>query len=86
MNELFSVKDKVVVMTGGTGVLGRCISAYLAEQGAKMVVIGRNGKKGAEIIDGINAKGGEGIFIEADVLDTASVQKACDLVMERYRL
>ncbi len=84
MNELFSVKDKVVVMTGGTGVLGRCISAYLAEQGAKMVVIGRNGKKGAEIIDGINAKGGEGIFIEADVLDTASVQKACDLVMERY--
>ncbi|MBR4846006.1 MAG: D-mannonate oxidoreductase, partial [Bacteroidaceae bacterium] len=28
MNELFSVKDQVVVITGGTGVLGRCIAKY----------------------------------------------------------
>lgn len=38
MNELFSVKDKVVVITGGTGVLGTCISEYLALQGAKVVI------------------------------------------------
>lgn len=41
MNELFSVKDKVVVITGGTGVLGACISAYLAKEGAKVVILGR---------------------------------------------
>ena len=34
MNELFSVKDHVVVITGGTGVLGACIGRYLASQGA----------------------------------------------------
>ncbi len=39
MNELFSVKDKVVVITGGTGVLGQCIAGYLAGEGAKVVVL-----------------------------------------------
>ena len=33
MNNLFSVKDQVVVITGGTGVLGKAIAAHLAEQG-----------------------------------------------------
>ena len=40
MNEIFSVKDQVVVITGGTGVLGRCIGEYLATQGAKVVLMG----------------------------------------------
>ena len=30
MNELFNVKDKVVVITGGAGILGKGIAAYLA--------------------------------------------------------
>lgn len=34
-NELFNVAGKVVVMTGGAGVLGKGISKYLAAQGAK---------------------------------------------------
>ena len=34
MNELFNVKDKVVVITGGAGILGKEIAAYLAKEGA----------------------------------------------------
>ena len=49
MNDLFSVKDKVVVITGGTGVLGTCISEYLALQGAKVVVMGRRKEEGDKI-------------------------------------
>ena len=30
MNQLFNIKDNVVVITGGTGVLGRAIAKYLA--------------------------------------------------------
>ena len=30
MNELFNVKDKVVVITGGAGILGKGIAAYLS--------------------------------------------------------
>ena len=39
MNNLFSVKDQVVVITGGTGVLGKAIAAHLAEEGAKVVIL-----------------------------------------------
>ena len=41
MKNLFDVKDHVVVITGGTGVLGRAIAKYLAEQGAKIAILGR---------------------------------------------
>ena len=60
MNEIFSVKDQVVVITGGTGVLGRCIGEYLATQGAKVVLMGRRKDEGDEIVAGITAKGGRG--------------------------
>ena len=51
MNDLFSVKNKVVVITGGTGVLGKAIAAYLAKEGAKVVVLGRRAEAGNAIVD-----------------------------------
>lgn len=84
MNELFSVKDRVVVITGGTGVLGRCIGAYLAEQGAKVVLLGRNAEQGNQIVADIKEKGGEVVFLATDVMDIEKVQACCDEVMARY--
>ena len=46
MRNLFDIKDRVMVITGGTGVLGTSMTEYLADQGAKMVVLGRNKEKG----------------------------------------
>ena len=40
MKNLFNIKDKVVVITGGTGVLGKAIAFHLAEEGAKVVIFG----------------------------------------------
>ena len=37
----FSVKDKVVVVTGGTGILGRAFTKALAEEGAMIGILGR---------------------------------------------
>ncbi len=84
MNELFSVKDKVVVITGGTGVLGRCIGEYLANEGAKVVLMGRNKKIGDEIVAEIKSKGGEAMFLVSDVLNQAVVQENCDDVIAAY--
>lgn len=84
MNELFSVKDKVVVITGGTGVLGRCIGVYLANEGAKVVLMGRNKKIGDGIVAEIKSKGGEAMFLVSDVLNQDVVQKNCDDVIATY--
>lgn len=49
MNNLFDIKDYVVVITGGTGILGRCIAKYLALNGAKVIILGRKEEVGHEI-------------------------------------
>lgn len=84
MNELFSVKDKVVVITGGTGVLGSCIARYLAAQGAKTVILGRRQAEGDAIVNDITAEGGKAMFLISDVMDIDAVQSACDTIMARY--
>lgn len=84
MNELFSVKDHVVVITGGTGVLGRCIGEYLARQGAKIVILGRRQDEGDEIVNTIKAQGGEATFLITDVMNPQIVQANCDAILEKY--
>lgn len=84
MNELFSVKDNVVVITGGTGVLGACIGEYLALQGAKVVLMGRRKDEGDRIVEQIKAKGGEACFLVTDVMNPEVVQANCDEIMSRY--
>lgn len=84
MNELFSVKDKVVVITGGTGVLGSCIAEYLASEGAKVVILGRRKEEGDKIVGEIRAKGGEAMFLVTDVLNEELLKKNCDDILAEY--
>lgn len=84
MNELFSVKDQVVVITGGTGVLGRCIAEYLVTQGAKVVILGRRKEEGDEIVAEIASKGGEAMFLVTDVMNAEVLQANCDEIMAKY--
>lgn len=84
MNDLFNIKDYVVVITGGTGVLGRTIAKYLAGNGAQVVILGRKEEVGKEIVDDIVKDGGKAEFMKIDVMDYASVQKNCDDIMAKY--
>ena len=84
MNELFSIKDKVVVITGGTGVLGSCIGEYLALQGAKVVLMGRRKEEGDRIVADIKAKGGEACFLVTDVMNQTVVEENCKEILSRY--
>ena len=84
MKDLFSVKDKVVVITGGTGVLGRCIATHLAEQGAHVVVLGRNAALGESIVSEIRNQGGDAWFLVSDVMNQQVVEQNCADVLARY--
>lgn len=84
MNELFSVKDKVVVITGGTGVLGACIGEYLSLEGAKVVLMGRRREEGDKIVDRIKSKGGEAMFLVTDVMNIDVVRENCNEILAAY--
>lgn len=81
---LFNIKDHVVVITGGTGVLGRAIAKYLALEGAKVVILGRKAAVGEAIVADIVAAGGEACFMETDVMSQEKLQENCDAILAKY--
>ena len=84
MKNLFDITGKVVVMTGGTGILGRCITAYLAAQDAKVAVLGRKAEVGNKIVEEIRANGGDAIFLQGDVLNRERLEQNLQEVLAAY--
>lgn len=79
MYNLFNIKDKVVIVTGGYGVLGGSIARYLSTQGARVVILGRNSAKGEELAAEIG-----GMFVRADVLQTKQLEAARDQIIAKH--
>lgn len=75
MNNLFSVKDQVVVIIGGIGVLGKVIVVYLVEEGVKVVILGCKVEVGNVIVNEIKVKGGEVMFFVMNVLDEVILEQ-----------
>ena len=84
MQNLFDNTDYVVVITGGTGILGRCIAKYLALEGAKVIILGRKEEVGRKIADDIVAAGGQCEFMKTDVMNQAVVEKNCSDILAKY--
>ncbi len=81
---IFSLKNKVIVVTGGTGILGGAFVKGIANAGGAVVILGRNSAVGNERADEINASGGDAIFIAVDVLEEADLLKAKEIILEKY--
>jgi len=84
MENLFNISGKVIIITGGYGVLGRGISMYLAQQGAKIVIIGRSQEEGDALVSEIKKQGGQAMFAQADVTDKAMLEDCKKLVLKNY--
>ena len=84
MKNLFDIRDRVVVITGGTGVLGKAIAAHLAEEGAKVVILGRKAEVGNAIVADIKAKGGEAMFLTTDVMDRSKLEQNLADILKAY--
>ncbi len=81
---LFNIEKKVVVITGGYGILAACAASYLAENGANVVILGRDKAKGTALSDSIKAKGGECLFLESDVLNKELLEQNRDEILAKY--
>ncbi|GAB1857235.1 SDR family oxidoreductase [Flavobacteriaceae bacterium MHTCC 0001] len=64
---IFDIKDKVIIVTGGYGVLGSSIVEHLVNVGAKVVILGRDGEKAKSFAVSLSST--NAIGIKADVLD-----------------
>jgi NAD(P)-dependent dehydrogenase (short-subunit alcohol dehydrogenase family) len=80
----FLLKGKVIVVTGGTGVLGQCFVNAIADAGATVIILGRNEAKATERVNDIFHRGGKAFFVKADVLSEASLEAACKIIINNY--
>lgn len=73
--QLFSVENKVAVITGGTGVLGSVMAKGMADAGAHVIIVGRRVDAGEKVVGEIQKAGGKATFFQADVLNKEELQK-----------
>ena len=80
-----SLEGKVVIVTGGTSGLGRCIAIACARAGARGVLVtGRDAKRGAEVVAKINREWGEAAFVAVDLGDEAAATKIMDAAVAAF--
>ena len=67
-------KNKVALVTGGSNGIGRATALGFAGRGAKVVIVDRDAAGGEATAGIVRQKGGEALFVQADVTDSLSVQ------------
>jgi 3-oxoacyl-[acyl-carrier protein] reductase len=81
---MFSLKDKVAIITGASQGIGRDTALALAAAGAKVAVAARNEEKLASLVQEISAAGGEGFAVKMDVADGEQVKSGFKKVIEKF--
>jgi NAD(P)-dependent dehydrogenase (short-subunit alcohol dehydrogenase family) len=84
MSDQFSLKGKVIIVTGGTGILGNAFVNGIIEAGGTVGILGRKKEVAEERADHINANGGRAIALVADVLNTDELVAAKNKVLEAF--
>lgn len=84
LENIFSVKDKVIVVTGATGILGHSFITALATEGAVVGVLGRNERVAYERVTEINKQGGRAIALIADVTQEEQLMAAREKVLSSF--
>jgi 3-oxoacyl-[acyl-carrier protein] reductase len=81
---MFSLKDKVALVTGASQGIGRATSLALAEAGAKVAVAARNAEKLASLVVEIRAANGEALAVPMDVADAAQVKVGFQQLLAKF--
>ena len=81
---MFSLKEKVALVTGASQGIGRATSLALAEAGAKVGIAARNTEKLASLAAEIAATGGEALAVPMDVADAAQVKTGFQQLLAKF--
>ena len=85
VNTMFSLKNKVAIVTGATGALGGAVAMGYALSGAKIVVTGRNKSKLDETVAEIKSSGVEVCGFVADPANEKDVKALVQFTIDTYK-
>lgn len=81
---MFSLKDKVALVTGASQGIGRATSLALAGAGAKVAVAARSADKLASLVGEIESAGGAALAVPMDVADGAQVKAGFQQALGKF--
>ncbi|KQT16720.1 D-mannonate oxidoreductase [Chryseobacterium sp. Leaf404] len=84
MNNIFSIKGKVTIITGASGVLGGSLAKSFIEAGAVVVALGRNQETLDARVKELSHLEGEAFAVEANVMNIESLETAAEKIVEKY--
>lgn len=82
--DLFSLKDKIALVTGASSGIGACIALGLAKAGARVVVAARRKDRLQSLVSDIENQDGQALAVQMDVRDKDSIRAAFDLAEKTF--
>lgn len=82
--ELFNLRDKVVVVTGGSGVIGGELSRHLAKEGCKLVILNRDQERIDQRVEELRAYSPETKGRICDVLNLDEIRETNDWILKHF--
>lgn len=85
MNELFSIKDKVAVISGAAGVLGGSLARHFAGQGARVAALVHRPEQVEPTEQALKAFGGQVLAFACNVFDSDEVESIAEKVIAAWK-
>jgi NAD(P)-dependent dehydrogenase (short-subunit alcohol dehydrogenase family) len=80
----FSLEGKVIIVTGGTGILGNAFIEAIVEAGGAVGILGRKEEVARQRAEVINANGGQALALVADVLEEEQLVAAREKALAHF--
>jgi len=84
MNSLFNIENKVIVITGGAGVLGGSMAKYLVQNKAKVVILSRNKKSIDKKVEELQEFSSNVLGFQCDVLNQVDLESVRSKILNKW--
>lgn len=78
------LEDKIVMITGATSGIGEACAKLFAKEGAKVIIVGRDEKRGKQVENDILSQGDYAEFLPCDVTIEEDVMDLKKVICEKY--
>lgn len=78
------LQDKVVVITGGAGLIGQSISKAIVENGGKVVIADIAQELGQKVQSQIDPSGENSLFVKMDIISQSGIAQAIQKIHDRF--